>query len=210
MSSPSGNQQLTQERSSRSRSFRLVIALVPALAFVGVLWIGLARTGQQAESGSAAPSFELPLLDGSGTLSDEDLRGKAVVVNFWASWCIPCREEAPLLERTWRAYRDRGVVFLGVNIKDAESDARRFVDEFDMTYPNVRDLDQSLTRQFGVKGLPETFFIDHRWTFMGAISGAKTGDQAGTVILGAISEDELISNIEILLRRMGSIPEEDP
>lgn len=210
MNSPSGNQQLTQERSSRSRSFRLVIALIPALAFVGVLWIGLARTGQQAESGSAAPSFELPLLDGSGTLSDEDLRGKAVVVNFWASWCIPCREEAPLLERTWRAYRDRGVVFLGVNIKDAESDARRFVDEFDMTYPNVRDLDQGLTRQFGVKGLPETFFIDHRWTFMGAISGTKTGDQAGTVILGAISEDELISNIEILLRRMGSIREEDP
>lgn len=210
MSHSVDNEQQARERSSRSRSFRLAIALVPALAFVGVLWIGLARTGQQAQSGSAAPSFELPLLEGSSTLSDEDLRGKAVVVNFWASWCIPCREEAPLLERTWRAYRDRGVVFLGVNIKDAESDARRFVDEFDMTYPNVRDLDQNLTRQFGVKGLPETFFIDHRWTFMGAISGAKTGDQAGTVILGAISEDELVSNIEILLRRMGSATGEDP
>ena len=189
---------------SRSRSVRILIALIPALAFIGVLWIGLARTGSQAESGRAAPSFELPLLDGSGVLTDEDLRGKPVVINFWASWCIPCREEAPLLEDTWRAYRDQGVIFLGVNIKDAESDARRFVEEFDITYPVVRDLDQSLTRDFGVKGLPETFFVDHRWTFIGAISGAKTGDQQGTVILGAISEDELISNVEILIRRMNS------
>jgi cytochrome c biogenesis protein CcmG/thiol:disulfide interchange protein DsbE len=194
---------------SRSRSLRILIALVPALAFIEVLWIGLARTGSETESGSAAPSFELPLLDGSGVLTDEDLRGRPVVINFWASWCIPCREEAPLLEETWRAYRDQGVVFLGVNIKDAESDARRFVREFDITYPVVRDLDQRLTRDFGVKGLPETFFVDHRWTFIGAISGAKTGDQQGTVILGAISEDELISNVEILIRRMGSTAEED-
>jgi cytochrome c biogenesis protein CcmG/thiol:disulfide interchange protein DsbE len=186
----------------RSWAFRVTLALAPALAFIGLLWIGLARTGSQSESGSTAPSFELPLLDGSGTLTDEDLRGTPTVINFWASWCIPCREEAPLLEKTWRAYRDQGVVFLGVNIKDAESDARRFVEEFDITYPTVRDLDQSLTREFGVKGLPETFFVDHRWTFIGAISGAKTDDQLGTVILGAISEAELVSNVEILIRRM--------
>lgn len=193
----------------RSRAFRIAVTLVPALAFIGVLWIGLARTGSQAESGSAAPSFELPLLDGSGMLTDENLRGRPVVINFWASWCIPCREEAPLLEKTWRAYRDQGVVFLGVNIKDAESDARRFVQDFDITYPIVRDLDQSLTQDFGVKGLPETFFVDHRWTFIGTISGAKTGDQQGTVILGAISEEELVSNVEILIRRMRSTTEED-
>lgn len=142
-------------------------------------------------------------------LTDENLRGRPVVINFWASWCIPCREEAPLLEKTWRAYRDQGVVFLGVNIKDAESDARRFVQDFDITYPIVRDLDQSLTQDFGVKGLPETFFVDHRWTFIGTISGAKTGDQQGTVILGAISEEELVSNVEILIRRMRSTTEED-
>jgi len=191
----------------RSRAFRVAVTLVPALAFIGVLWIGLARTGSQTEPGSSAPSFELPVLDGSGVLTDEDLRGKPVVINFWASWCIPCREEAPLLEKTWRAYRDQGVVILGVNIQDAKSDAKRFVEEFGITYPIVRDLDQSLTRDFGVKGLPETFFVDHRWTFIGAIPGAKTGDQQGTVILGAISEDELISNIEILIRRAGSAGE---
>lgn len=193
----------------RSRLLRILVALVPALAFIALLWIGLARSGSQAESGGTAPSFDLPLLDGGGSLSDEDLRGKVVVVNFWASWCIPCREEAPLLEKTWSAYRDQGVVFLGVNIKDAESDARRFVEEFDITYPNVRDLDQGLTRDFGVKGLPETFFVDHAWTFVGAISGAETGDQQGTVILGAISEDELVSNVEVLIRRMRSENGED-
>lgn len=193
----------------RSRSFRLLLALVPALAFIAVLWIALARTGSQAVSGKSAPSFELALLDGSGMLTDEDLRGQPVVINFWASWCIPCREEAPLLEDMWRRYRDQGVVFLGVNIKDAESDAKRFVEDFGITYPQVRDLDQSLTTDFGVKGLPETFFVDHRWTFIGAISGAQTGDQQGTVILGAISEDELVSNVEILIRRMSSASEEE-
>ena len=188
----------------RSRSVRLVIALVPALAFVVALWFGLARTGSQVESGNSAPSFELPLLDGTDVLTDEDLRGKPVVVNFWASWCIPCREEAPLLERTWRTYRDEGIVFLGVNIKDAKSDAKRFVEEFDITYPTVRDLDQSLTRGFGVRGLPETFFVDQQWKFAGVESGPRRGELQGTVVLGAISEDELVSNVERLIRRAAS------
>ncbi|MDQ3784758.1 MAG: redoxin domain-containing protein [Actinomycetota bacterium] len=193
---------------ARRQLLRFLVAIVPALAFIGLLWIGLARTGSQAESGSKAPSFELPLLDGSGVLADEDLSGKPVVINFWASWCVPCREEAPLLEKTWRAYRDQGVVFLGVNIKDAESDAKRFVKDFGITYPMVRDLGQRLTQDFGVKGLPETFFVDHRWTFVGAVSGARTEDEQGTVFLGAISEEELISNVELLIRRAGSTAEE--
>jgi cytochrome c biogenesis protein CcmG/thiol:disulfide interchange protein DsbE len=190
------------------RTLRILVALIPALAFIGLLWMGLARTGSQAEPGSSAPSFELPLLDDRGVLTDEDLRGRPVVLNFWASWCIPCREEAPLLEKTWRTYRDQGVVFLGVNIKDAKSDAKRFVKDFGITYPTVRDLDQSLTKDFGVKGLPETFFVDHRWSFIGAVSGATTGDQQGTVVLGAISEEELVSNVEILIRRAGPTTEE--
>lgn len=192
---------------SRSRWLRIVLALAPAVAFLVVLGVAVSRSDQQAVAGSRAPSFELPLLDGSGMLNDEDLTGKPVVINFWASWCIPCREEAPLLEKAWKAYRDDGVIFLGVNIKDAESDAKRFVREFGITYPTVRDLDQSLTKDFGVIGLPETFFVDHRWTFIGAISGAQTGNQQGTVILGAISEDELFSNVDVLIRRMRSTQE---
>lgn len=196
------------EGPSRRRWLRIALALAPALAFVGVLSLAVFRSGSQAEAGKNAPGFELPLLDGSGTLTEEDLEGHPVVINFWASWCIPCREEAPLFQRAWERYRDEGVIFLGVNIKDAESDARAFVKDFGITYPVVRDLDQTLTKDFGVKGLPETFFVDHHWTFIGAISGAASGEQQSTVILGAVSEDELISNIEILLRRMKPTTEE--
>jgi cytochrome c biogenesis protein CcmG, thiol:disulfide interchange protein DsbE len=184
----------------RSRLLRVVIVLAPAVLFVGLLWFALMRAGSQATVGETAPGFELPTLSGD-TLSSDDLKGHPVVVNFWASWCLPCREEAPLLERTWRQYRDEGVIFLGVNIKDAESDAKAFVEEFDITYPIVRDLDQELTRAFGVRGLPETFFVDHEWRFVGTESGAARGQQQGTVILGAITEDKLLTNVDILVRR---------
>jgi cytochrome c biogenesis protein CcmG/thiol:disulfide interchange protein DsbE len=192
------------------RWWRIAIALLPAVAFMALLSLGLSRTGSEAVSGQRAPEFDLPLLDGSGSLSSQELRGSPVVVNFWASWCIPCREEAPLLERAWREYRDDGVVFLGVNVNDAKSDARRFVEKFGITYPTVRDVDLLLPKDFGVKGLPETFFIDDQWTFMGAISGAQTGDQQGTVILGAISKDELISNVELLIERAQARTDETP
>ena len=188
----------------RRRWLRILVAIVPAVAFMALLSVAVFRSDTQAEAGKSAPSFELALLDGSGVLTDEDLEGRPVVINFWASWCIPCREEAPLFERAWKRYRDEGVIVLGVNIKDAESDARAFVREFGITYPVVRDLNQDLTEAFGVKGLPETFFVDHRWTFVGAISGDESGDQQGTVILGAVSEDELVTNIELLISRAAS------
>jgi cytochrome c biogenesis protein CcmG/thiol:disulfide interchange protein DsbE len=192
-----------RERRRSPSVLRFVVVLVPALGFVALLYFGLQRTGGQATVGDPAPEFELSTLDG-GTLSSDDLKGHPVVVNFWASWCVPCREEAPSLERTWRRYKDDGVVFVGVNIKDAESDAKAFVEEFDITYPVVRDLDQRLTRSFGVQGLPETFFIDHNWTFVGAESGARRGEQEGTVVLGAITEEQLVSNVELLIRRAAS------
>lgn len=194
-----------QTDGGRRRPWRIVVALVPALAFVALLAFGLARSGSKATVGNSAPEFELPLLAKQGeTLSSDDLKGHPVVVNFWASWCIPCREEAPLLEQAWREYRDEGVIFLGVNIKDAESDAEAFIQEFGLTYPNVRDLDQELTRPFGVTGLPETFFIDHNWTFFGTVRGGEVGQDQGTVVLGAISEEELVTNVELLVRRAAS------
>ena len=192
--------QLESAPRSRPRLFRIVIVLVPALLFVGLLWFASIRSGSQATVGETAPEFELPTLSGD-TLTSADLEGHPVVINFWASWCLPCREEAPLLERTWRRFRDEGVMFLGVNIQDAESDAKAFLEEFDITYPVVRDLDQKLTRSFGVRGLPETFFVDHEWRFVGTESGARRGQQQGTVILGAITEDQLLTNVDILVRR---------
>lgn len=153
--------ELTEPRRS-SKVRRVVLMMVPAVAFVALLTFAVVRSAPQAETGSLAPEFDLPTLEGDSTLSSDELKGKPVVLNFWASWCAPCREEAPLLERTWREYRKDGVVFVGVNIRDSLTDARRFVKEFDITYPVVRDESQKLADDLGVFGLPETFFLDDK------------------------------------------------
>jgi len=193
---------------SRSKARRLLLMLLPAVAFVGLLVFGLVRSAPSGtRAGSEAPSFELPELEGR-TISSSDLRGRPVVLNFWASWCTPCREEAPLLEKTWQDYRSDGVVLLGVNIKDSESDARRFVEEFDITYPVVRDENLDLATDLGVYGLPETFFVDHEWRLLATSTGEQVGEEGNTVVLGAISEEQLRSNVEILIRRAATESEE--
>jgi cytochrome c biogenesis protein CcmG/thiol:disulfide interchange protein DsbE len=106
------------------------------------------------------PTFELQKLDGSGSVSDGDLRGHPVVINFWASWCGPCRREAPLLERKWNEYESKGVRFLGVDVKDLEDPAKDFASKFGLTYPLVRDPGLSLYKDLATDdGLPQTFFI---------------------------------------------------
>jgi cytochrome c biogenesis protein CcmG/thiol:disulfide interchange protein DsbE len=152
------------------------------LLFVGLIAYGVAGRapnlridGQLAQGRAAvAPAFDLAVLErgdlgplgrrldgplGDGRLSLAELRGSPVVVNFWASWCDPCRKEAPLLEDSWRSARSTGVVFLGLNMQDARSDARRFIREFEVSYPNVREPDDATARAWGTTGLPETYFL---------------------------------------------------
>ena len=107
-----------------------------------------------------APGFTLPELARDSELSLASLRGKAVVVNFWASWCLPCRDEAPAFQAAWEEWRDAGVVVLGVNAQDFSSDARSFVDRYGITYPNVHDGEGSILGDYGVTGFPETAFLD--------------------------------------------------
>jgi len=110
-------------------------------------------------TGQPAPDFSLTLFDGR-TVRLSDFRGKVVFLNFWASWCPPCRVEAPLLEQSWQRYKGQGVVFLGVDIQDTEEAARRFIQEFGITYMNGRDPKNRIAIDYGVYGIPETFFID--------------------------------------------------
>jgi cytochrome c biogenesis protein CcmG/thiol:disulfide interchange protein DsbE len=117
------------------------------------------------------PALALPRLDGSGPLSVASLRGKVVVVNFWASWCAPCNEEAPLLQRAWARDRERGLVVLGVDANDAAADARRFARRHRLTYPLVRDAHGSSLGHWGVYGLPFTFVVDRRGRVAGKIPG---------------------------------------
>ncbi|MDQ3618586.1 MAG: TlpA family protein disulfide reductase [Actinomycetota bacterium] len=154
-----------------------------------------------AQDSETVPDFDLPLLGTNEMLSSEDLRGSPVVLNFWASWCAPCREEAPLLERMYQRYKDQGVRFIGVNIRDQEPNAQRFVEEFEVTFPVVRDEDQELAQGLDVYGLPQTFFVDRDWQLTSTTDtdGQGATGQGGTIVLGAVTERELTEQIEQLL-----------
>lgn len=163
----------------RTGVLRNVLIFGGILAVVGLLAYGFTTDPRKIPStliGSQAPDFELRLLDGT-MVRLSDYRGRVVFLNFWASWCPPCRAEAPLLEFTWRQVKDRGVIFLGVNMQDTNEGARRFIEEFEITYPNGRDLQSRIAINYGVYGIPETFFIDREgritYKHIGAL-GAET------------------------------------
>ena len=133
------------------------IVTATAIGFLLVLGYGL-RSEFVSAIGAPTPDFTLSLFDG-GELSLADQRGSVVVVNFWASWCTPCRGEAPALEKLWREYEDRGVVFVGVNYRDVESKAMSFIEEFNATYPNGPDPYNKISAAYHITGVPETFLI---------------------------------------------------
>lgn len=152
-------------------ALRFALILLPGVAFVALLFYGLAQTGGPPAPGDDAPGFEAPLLEGAGTLSLAGLEGKPVVLNFWASWCVPCRDEAPWFKKAHARYGDR-IHFVGVDIHDARSDAIAFVDEYGLEYPSVRDLDGRIEGDYGLTGQPETFLIDAGGTIVEHVPGA--------------------------------------
>lgn len=128
------------------------------MILLALLAVAVARTTPPPRPGDPAPDFEAPLLEGAGTLALSDLQGRPVVLNFWASWCAPCRDEAPVLKAAFERYGDE-VAFVGVNIRDGQSDALAFEEEYGAAYPDVRDEGRAIERAFGLTGQPETFFI---------------------------------------------------
>jgi cytochrome c biogenesis protein CcmG/thiol:disulfide interchange protein DsbE len=139
-------------------------------ALLGLLAYGVLAGGDRRSIDSAlargerpqAPSVALPSLGGRGDRTLADYRGQVVVVNFWASWCPPCRAETPMLERWQRRLRSRGGTVLGVDVLDVSSDALAFARRYGVSYPLVRDRDGAAAQRFGVAGYPETVAVDRR------------------------------------------------
>ncbi len=133
----------------------------------------------QAAAGElpAAPAFDLETLDGTGSVSSADLRGSVAVVNFWASWCDPCKDEAPLIEDLWRTEGEpNGVVFLGIDTQDLREDAREFAQTYGLTYPLVYDEGGAVGRAWGVGAFPETFVLDREGRAVAWFPGVVTAE----------------------------------
>lgn len=161
------------------------VAVLGALAAVLVL-LGLAVARERPPwsvplVGQPAPDFSLTLFDGRG-LRLSGLRGNVVLINFWASWCTACRQESPVLEWTWQTYRQRGLVLIGVNVWDRREDALAMVREFGKTYPNGPDPDGKILQDYGVTGIPETFFVDRQ----GRIVLKRLGPVTRELIIGQV------------------------
>jgi len=147
---------------SRVLRWAIPLAVLPVLLLLGYGFRTDPREIPSPLIGKPAAPFTLKTFDGQ-QVSLEALRGKVVVVNFWASWCYPaCYEEAPLLARTWNDYKDRGVVMIGIDIQDKEEAARKFLADFNFTFPNAPDPVGHVSLDYGVYGVPETFFVDRK------------------------------------------------
>lgn len=152
--------------------WRAIFIVIPLIFIIFLaLRLGTAKSEHRAEG--LAPVLEFTTFEGE-TINLDDLRGQGVMVNFWASWCDPCREEAALLEQTWRREKDNGIIFLGLDYLDQEPAAKAYLAEFGVTYPNGPDLRSQVARRYGIKGVPETFFIDPEGKISDVVVGPIT------------------------------------
>lgn len=176
-----------------------LIVLILSILIVGALWMLIARVPEQSSQqsgpppnpieGFIAPDFTLDLLDG-GKLTLSELRGQPVMLNFWASWCLPCRSEMPAIEKVYRQHKDSGLVVIGLNLtsQDSETEADAFVQELGLTFPIALDRDGSARNRYQILGLPSTYFID------------ESGIIRSIVVGGPMSEATIQSNTEVIVQ----------
>ncbi|MDX6467261.1 MAG: cytochrome c biosis protein CcmG, thiol:disulfide interchange protein DsbE [Gaiellaceae bacterium] len=144
-----------------------VVALATVAGLLGVLGWRLTHRPKPPVVGGPAPNFVASRLDGGGTVALSSLRGKAVVINFFASWCGPCKTEAAELEKQWQRFRGKGVVFLGIDYNDPTSDARKFLAYHGVTYTTILDRSATIGDRYGLTGVPETYFVDRKGRIVG-------------------------------------------
>jgi len=187
------------EKRRRSR-LRVFIFVAVGLFNAGLLALLASQLLVPASQGSAAsisplighpaPDFTLPLLstDPASPIHLASLEGKPFMINFWASWCDVCKLEAPLLENTWQRIQSQGIVFLGIDYADTQSDGLNFLHQYGITYPNVTDANGKVAINYGLTGVPETFFIDRRGIIV-------------QKVIGELTEQTLQNNLNILLQK---------
>ena len=163
---------LPPKTSPRRISWAVIVAFILLVGFLVLLGVSLSRAQSgPPDVGDKAPEFTLTTFDGQ-TISSADLAGKVILINFWASWCSPCAEEAVDLEQAWREYQPAGnVIFIGIDYVDTEPEALAYLNEYGITYPNGPDLGTQISRAYRITGVPETYLIDAS----GVVRGVKIG-----------------------------------
>lgn len=154
------------------------IVLISSLLFLFSFILSCNQTTEESTAGtdsSMATNFTLASLTEENEFSLEDFKGKGVVLNFWATWCGPCREEMPLFEEIWNKYKDKGVVFLGIDVMDDKDNATEFLETIGITYPNLYDPSGMVSTKYKVIALPATFFIDKEGNIVAKNYGAFVG-----------------------------------
>ena len=183
---PLESQPRTEPPSTSAVTAWRILFLCIGLAFIALLAVRLWQTNVQGQRAAGeAPELNFTTFDGEG-IDLHDLRGKGVVINFWASWCTPCREEADLLEQTWRREKGGGIIFLGLDYLDQEPAALAYLNEFDITYPNGPDLRSQAARRYRIQGVPETFFVSPEGRIVETVVGPIASQQELDALLERI------------------------
>lgn len=166
--------------------FIAVLGVFAVLLLLG--WTMIQKNAPPLASGNA-PEFELITFEGQ-TIRLSELRGKPIVLNFWASWCLPCREEAPYLQAAWDQYRNQGLMVIGVDYVDTEVEAKKYMAEFKITYPNGPDVGTRISKMYRITGVPETYFITREGKILSGAdsSGRPYGNWIGPIPPSALQE----------------------